>query len=725
LFAVAALGLPFALLRRRVPMPAALTVLWLLGSYFILTLAWSFKSPAPRYILPMLPPMAILAAVALTSLPGRPTRIVVATAFSAFLVFQFSNLTFVSFGSLSEIQVPWFSDHRHMVRTEKEGLIVYSDKVFASSSKYFPAFRGENWQTRVFDAMAQHDREAQYVTAPMANYESLRISKVDVERMQRRYRPLRNADPRRPTRDYVGPLVNVTSAVQEEGASLSVVSGAGSEYSVGGLGLFGNALLMPDGKEVVVNFAAAVTLDALDYVLPPNTEGRFYGVRVEYQPAGSETFQDFSPPVYADMFLSSRRYFSFDSVEARRLRIVPLGESRLMESSIVLYRKEIQARPFVLNASGEEMEDLARYYPITDYIVATDMTDDEFALISEDFERIDSFTANFVTHWRPREFSVLARKHLQPILYNTEPRLRVSLSDVPPESTRLARPWWRVPEVDRVVTPEGELINWLVPYPAVADMDLGRAYEIRAIDIVPSRPMTPIGIMAIQYWDAASGRWTGLSEEQPFTTGTPKYNAHVDRNTYAVRTPPIEWVKPVATNRLRLTFMGGSIASQLLLANVFVYGEPTAEADSGAAQTPAEAAQKIFARTDGVITQFAGGPGSDGPKHYGWAMPALGAGDLVFEFKAISQGLGTVRLAIDGNPSIIFPNMRGAYGLWALGEHTLAYRADDGQPSGVGTFRLVVPEGAERGAGDTLNLSVLLVANQSDSASTIAIRKVQ
>ena len=73
----------------------------------------------------------------------------------------------------------------------------------------------------------------------------------------------------------------------------------------------------------------------------------------------------------------------------------------------------------------------------------------------------------------------------------------------------------------------------------------------------------------------------------------------------------------------------------------------------------------------------------------------------------------------------IFPNMRGAYGLWALGEHTLAYRADDGQPSGVGTFRLVVPEGAERGAGDTLNLSVLLVANQSDSASTIAIRKVQ
>jgi hypothetical protein len=246
----------------------------------------------------------------------------------------------------------------------------------------------------------------------------------------------------------------------------------------------------------------------------------------------------------------------------------------------------------------------------------------------------------------------------------------------------------------------------------MTDMDFGRAYEVRAIDLIPSNPTTPLGNVMIQYWDR--GNWIALSEEQPFTSGPPKYN---DLGSYEVRPAPTEWSEPIVTSRMRFTFTGDSISRNLSLANVFVYGKPTAE--TKAAPTPAEAAQEIFARTDGVITEFAGGAGSGGATHHVWAMPVRGDGERVFEFNVESQGSGTVRFAIDGESPIIFPNRRSAFGHWALGPYTLAYRANDTQAPGTGTFRLIAPSDAQ--LGDTLDLSVLLVSEHTDS--TIAIRE--
>ncbi len=713
LFIAAALGLPFILLRRHVPMPAGMTVLWVFGAYLILTLAWSFKTPAPQFILPMLPAMAVLAAIALTSLPGRPIRIAVGTLFSVFLLFQFCNLTFVSFGPIAEIQTPWFADHPHMDRTKKNGLVIYSDKVFAGNAGYFPIYRGDNWQTRVYDVMARHDREALYITDHNANYQCLRISKAGLEHLKYDYLPLQNADSGRPSRHYVGPLVNVTRVIHEGGIeAITADTTDPLPLSASDLQLKGDVLQLPPGSEVVVDLERAVTLDALDFILPLSADGRDYGLHAEYQPAGSEVFQEFSPPIDIDTFPASTLNVSFDSVKVRVLRIVSRGASEPMDLSIAFYEKKIQPRPFVLQGSGDEMDALLHVYLITDYIVAADMTDEEFELISDRFEIIDSFPANRDTHWAPREISVMARKHLQPILHNTEPRLRVNVSDTALDSTRIGQPWWRVPEVDRTITADGKLIPWSVSYPAMCDMDFGRAYEVGAIDLVPYDPTTPLGNVMIQYWD--HGNWIPLSEEQPFTSGPAKYK---DLGYYEVRPTPIEWSEPIVTSRMRFTFTADSISRNLSLANVFVYGKPAAE--TKATPTPAEAAQEIFARTDSVITEFAAGAGSGGPTHHVWAMPVRGEGDRVFEFNVESQGSGTVRLAIDGESPIIFPNRRNASGLWALGAYTLVYRAHDKQVPGAGTFRLIAPGDAQ--LGDTLDLSVLLVSEHTDS--TIAIRE--
>ena len=145
---------------RRKAMPWLLLA-WALGSYVLLTLALSFA--APRYVMQLLPALALLSALPVLALPKGLLRLAAQFLYVAVLMFQYGNLTVHAYGPAAEAKIPVYADAKFQKIYDDHGLYFFKP-VLRGSFSYgrMQAPMTENFKDRLFFAMLKTEQERPY-----------------------------------------------------------------------------------------------------------------------------------------------------------------------------------------------------------------------------------------------------------------------------------------------------------------------------------------------------------------------------------------------------------------------------------------------------------------------------------------------------------------------------------------------------------------------------------
>ncbi|HOH50908.1 MAG TPA: glycosyltransferase family 39 protein [Candidatus Hydrogenedentes bacterium] len=150
---LAVLGVPALLLRRNRTAPVLLCLLWAAGG--VLALAGLFTLRSPRFLLPLLPALALLADTGFDVIPGRRVRAAATVLLCGAAVFQCVNLSFLGLG-------PVFAPHDGLPAESRAlgntGLALFKPKVAAGNYTLGPPQREASAVMETFRDIALHER---------------------------------------------------------------------------------------------------------------------------------------------------------------------------------------------------------------------------------------------------------------------------------------------------------------------------------------------------------------------------------------------------------------------------------------------------------------------------------------------------------------------------------------------------------------------------------------
>lgn len=190
LFALSILGLLTVPLWRNSRSQAGLIlVLWLLGSWLLLTALW--RVGAPRYTLPALPALGMLAALPVLAVPWDTLRRTIAALLLAVLGFQFVNLTFFPAGPIARAHLPWRWDAAAQDRFHDPAVVLYKDSLSLSDA-YTALSRpdrtgGQDYKDRLFRVAVSTEQQRPFISGANAYY--LRLGLHGMEFHQNHYWP--------------------------------------------------------------------------------------------------------------------------------------------------------------------------------------------------------------------------------------------------------------------------------------------------------------------------------------------------------------------------------------------------------------------------------------------------------------------------------------------------------------------------------------------------------
>jgi len=144
--------------------PATLIVIWLVGSYAVMTLFVAEKEV--RYIMPVVPALTILAALAISAVPLRGWRLAGGALCSVLLVVQYVGLsvncyprtTYDLDAHVHRIELPLLTYDRtdpHVYFRGSRKLSLYRNALVSASYSYFPPYRGDSFLDRSVRAMVK------------------------------------------------------------------------------------------------------------------------------------------------------------------------------------------------------------------------------------------------------------------------------------------------------------------------------------------------------------------------------------------------------------------------------------------------------------------------------------------------------------------------------------------------------------------------------------------
>ncbi|MBI2426032.1 MAG: glycosyltransferase family 39 protein [Candidatus Hydrogenedentes bacterium] len=165
---------------------AFVLILWLLGSWFLLTALFNFGNP--RYAIPAMPALGILAALPVLMLPWSGFRAVAGVVLVGMLLFQYGNLSYKSYGVLGSQFLPWKWNEEKLRVLNDPGIAVYKDTISLSVAySQIEAPTQENFKEDVFNAIMEAERSNPFPAGEYANY--LRLGFRGGEFYDRHYWP--------------------------------------------------------------------------------------------------------------------------------------------------------------------------------------------------------------------------------------------------------------------------------------------------------------------------------------------------------------------------------------------------------------------------------------------------------------------------------------------------------------------------------------------------------
>lgn len=203
---LAALGAVIVLVNRRFRGPTtALMLVWIGSSYVLMTVL--IKYSVARYALPVVPALGLLAALPVIALPWPVARRIAGAALCAWLLFQYGNLTFTSYGAAGRAYLPGILDAVAQNDYDDPGLALYKDTLTygfsysglgaAAREDYQPSDEPApvarcNYKERLFRAMVAAERARAAASGPYANYVRLGREMRGMELEERHYWPAPN-----------------------------------------------------------------------------------------------------------------------------------------------------------------------------------------------------------------------------------------------------------------------------------------------------------------------------------------------------------------------------------------------------------------------------------------------------------------------------------------------------------------------------------------------------
>ena len=169
---------------------ALLLVLWILGSWVMLTLV--LKICNPRYFIPAVPACGVLAALAITSLPWTKIRRGAMGVLAVYLLFAFGNLSVHAYGRLARAEIPCPGLPPVATSLGSEGLVLWNTPLAVSNAySYLAAPTRDNFRERLMDAMVEFEVDhAGLFPGEFANYIKLNVRGMEL--YERHYWPLPN-----------------------------------------------------------------------------------------------------------------------------------------------------------------------------------------------------------------------------------------------------------------------------------------------------------------------------------------------------------------------------------------------------------------------------------------------------------------------------------------------------------------------------------------------------
>ncbi len=167
LVALAGLG-AVALTPRYRTFPTLLLVAWLVGSYVVLTLMLRFATP--RYALPMLPVLGILAALLILRLPGTGPRRVGAGILLGWLALTYGHLSFGPALPSARAYVPWPFQQAVQNYYRDSGLALFKEHLILGTYSYGRPHRSLNYVDRTLTTLVRTDAQRHHKTRDTLNY---------------------------------------------------------------------------------------------------------------------------------------------------------------------------------------------------------------------------------------------------------------------------------------------------------------------------------------------------------------------------------------------------------------------------------------------------------------------------------------------------------------------------------------------------------------------------
>lgn len=169
---------------RRHAVPRAL-LLWILGSWFFLTLLFSFATP--RYALQLLPALALFSTLPFFILRHRKVMVFLQCLYLGILLFQYGNLTVSAYEGLSSRAIAVQPDPPMMTLYNDEGLYWFKEELHGSYAySGMGAPTAESYKDRIFLAMLKEEQQRPY-SGIEANYVRVNMRGMGLE--EAHYRP--------------------------------------------------------------------------------------------------------------------------------------------------------------------------------------------------------------------------------------------------------------------------------------------------------------------------------------------------------------------------------------------------------------------------------------------------------------------------------------------------------------------------------------------------------
>lgn len=463
-------GLIVALTRARRDPRIGVVLAAILGTYIILTAFWAVRAPAPRYVLPMLPALALLPAIALQAIPAARWRTIATALFCGWLLLQFAQLSIASIPRLAYAALPVFQDHPYVRDTNDQGLALWAAQVNAGGARIGPPYTGRNWIDEVYAAMTAHEITTMPSHHHQANVMLAGALKPSLESLQHEHWPRRNPlDPASPrVRAVISPLAPIASGTRSPGEALSWPS--------------------PQWVDAVTVASTA-----------PSLAWEWRTADGVWHPA--------APVSPHDGFGIA----AFPRIRATALRLDPAAPCAATLSAC---RLAPQPRPFVLIEHADAPSDwpLDRV-SVADYLVVVSPVDHPVPVIPDAaFHVLTDVEAPLLGYWEPGRVTVYARNQPRAIAFDTPPGLSVRVLEAgATEAGRWDIPWWRLGPLQAPAL-DDRPDAWRVQGPVRVEVTLPAPTALASLT---AELTTPRAGVAWSYRTDAQGDWIPLEGDAP------------------------------------------------------------------------------------------------------------------------------------------------------------------------------------------------------------------